>query len=334
MEKSKIYSLIIIAYVCICVIIYGIILLEGMWIDNDISKIYVSEIKFIAEKKISEVVNNSLKQANEIEKARAISEWTTKFMSPNESFHVQDRFSNLINPDDKHYWKTTKGRWFIRRGRYSEDVMIIAHCECGKCGEAATVWNFTANLAGIITREVKDPSGFHAWVEVSHGTEWYYVDPTVYPQNNVIKWFNSTINRSQSPLIQKVARVVTSDGQDITDHYPPYGRLIINNVGNYNTVFARWDDGDGKKFDESYDINMKPAIEINLSPKNYTIYTYAIGQWILSKKREVTIEEGKTIEIDLFEKFEILNFQSNNTIYQKIDDVSIASLPSILSSLF
>jgi len=283
--------------------------IEGMIIDNDIGKIYDSKIQPAAQQKIVEIESITIKQDNEIEKLKTISNWTSHFNYPNDKFHQQDRYSQFslfsLNPDS-HYFKDEYGRWFIRRGKYAEDLNIIAYYETGKCGEIAKVWNYTANLSGYVTRQVGDPSGYHAWVEIQREDGWYYVDPTIPPSDNLVLWFNSTKNRNQSQLIRKAARIMESN-RDITQTYPPYGTVRINNIGHYDSLFIRWEDGTGRTYDEPYDIRFKQIIEINLSVKNYSIST--TGLWILPTKTNIFVEEGKTIEVDLFKELKPVRLQ-------------------------
>jgi len=285
---------------CIGLVIYGTF--EDILIDNEISQRYDSKIKPTAQMKISGIEDAVNNQDSDIKKVRTISEWTSRFTYPNKSFQQQDRYSQFSIfslPPDRHYLKDDQGRWIIRRGKYAEDPNIIAYYESGRCGEMAIMWNYTANKSGFVTRQVGDPSGYHAWVEVQQGAEWFYVDPTIYPSDDLVLWFNSTKNRNQSQLIRNAARVFTDENQDITHEYPPFGTIIINNIGQFDAFFVRWDDGTGNTFIEPYDIHSKPSLEINLSVKNYTIYPWGL----FPAKQEISVREGEIIEVKIDTSF-------------------------------
>ena len=315
---------VLILILCFGLLIYGTF--EDVLIDREISKTYDTEIKPQAQNKISGIVDIANKQDSAVEKLTKISEWTSRFTYPNETFQVQDRYSQFSIfslPPDRHYLKNDEDRWIIRRGKYAEDPMIIAYYECGRCGEMATIWNHTANRSGLITRQVSDPSGYHAWVEIQQGDDWYYVDPTIYPSDDLVLWFNSTKNRNQSQLIQKAARVMTSENQDITHYYPPYGTVKINNIGQFDAFFVRWDDGTGKSFIEPYDIRSKSSLEINLSVKNYTIYPFGL----FPTMEEISVREGKVIEVDLDKKFKPVRLDMD-----KMEFPDIGKLPRLFKS--
>jgi len=277
---------------------------ENIPFDSEISKIYSTTIEPEAQYKITNILSTVSKQETDLEKFWIISNLTSHFIYANNRFSQKDRYSQFsilslfhYSPDS-HYYQDEYGRWFIRRGKYANNINVIGYYEAGRCGESAKIWNYTANRSGIISREVSDPSGYHAWVEIQRGEEWFYVDPTIYPSDNLVFWFNSTNNRNQSQLIWKAARVMAGK-DDITHLYPPYGTVKINNIGHYDSLFVRWDDGTGKSFIESYDLHFKPVIEINLTVKNYSIST--TGLWTISPITNISVNEGKTIEIDLYE---------------------------------
>jgi hypothetical protein len=312
--ESELLRIALIIFISFLIVIglFLICLIEGMIIDNEIAKNYDSEIQPGAQLKISEIVSITIKQDNEIEKVKTISNWTSHFIYPNypnDAFQLQDRFSHIIMPSpEPHYFKDDHGRWFIRRGKYVEDLNIIAYYETGKCGEIAEIWNYTANLSGFVTRQVGDPSGYHAWVQVQREDGLYYVDPTIPPSDNLVLWFNSTKNRNQSQLIWQAARVMASN-QDITHLYPPYGTVKIINFGHYDSLFVHWVDGTGRTYNEPYDTRFQQIIEINLSVKNYSIST--TGLWILPIKTNISVKEGKTTEVDLFKELKPVRFQMN-----------------------
>jgi hypothetical protein len=304
---------------------------EYVIFDEKFSQTYDSDIKPTAQQKISTILLAVERQEKNIDKIKTISNWTSNFFYAGDSFTQQDGFSSYaiptLNPDC-HYYKDKDGHWFIRRGKYANDVNIISYYESGRCGEMTKVWNYTANRSGFITREVGDPSGYHAWVEIQNDNEWFYVDPTIPPTNNLVYWYNSTKNRNESLLISKAARVMTGN-QDITHNYPPFGTIKINNIGNYDSLFFRWDDGTGKVYIEPFDVHNKTVVEINLSVRNYSILTNSF--WIFSPVTNVSISEGHTIEITLYEKLRPLQFnKSEIKIPSSLVD-SISNLSNFIS---
>lgn len=280
---------------------------EVYCIEVELSEKYEREIFPEASQEINSVVNYTQNLSSDVERLSAISNYIQDdfvWLLRNPSFKYDDTYRStffslvppLKTPGDRHYYSDSNGLRVIRDGNYANNPYCIAYYHAGACGEHAVLANLLANMSGIEARRVGDPSGYHGWVEVKVGDEWYFYDPTfLAPLNATQSWFAPTRLRNNNSVIADAACVFVGN-EDITHHYPPYGGLNITGISPFDRFSINWE----RNGDQYYcPLNgSDSAVRLNLTPKKYRLHANRL--FVFSYEQEFEIKDGETVNLRVF----------------------------------
>jgi hypothetical protein len=209
---KKICSLIIILFF-ICIIVEIFYEIDSTIALNDYFSIkYKNEIKPKSEMEINSIVTNVKPIHNITEKLNKIAEWETNNFTDQfwERYLNHDIGVKGLNPPISTYEYDNTGQIRALFPPYANDPDWIQFYKFGSCGEEASLFANVTNRSGYPTRMIEVITGFwfygipimqnnHAWVEVNINEEWYFYDPTVFGEYNVLKiesyknrWFGKT----------------------------------------------------------------------------------------------------------------------------------------------
>jgi hypothetical protein len=151
-------------------------------------------------------------------------------------------------------------------------------------------------MSGIEARRVGDPSGYHGWLEVRVGDEWYFYDPTFSaPLNATQSWFAPTRLRNNNSVIADAACVFAGN-EDITHHYPPYGELNITGIGPFDRLSINWE-RNGNQYYYLLD-GSDSTVRLNMTPKKYRLTANRLS--VFSYEQEFDIKDGETVNLRVF----------------------------------
>ena len=288
-------------------VILGVLLIgenfENSNLSEKINQTYQKEILPKSSEELALVLNKINNTNSDEEKIKIISNYVqTDFVWSlhNSSFKPEDKFNFILERlffkdfHDHHIYIDQYGHRVIRSGEFANNPYVIAYYKAGSCGEHATLAQYLTNLSGFESRIVEDPSGYHAWIEIAKGNEWYFYDPTFNTNNNPIgSWFAPTASRMNNTVIASAARVFCGN-EDITHHYPPYGSLTIHGIKEKDQISLSW--VEDQKYSYLIPTNSS-EISLNLTTKKYQM---EVNRDSFNKfSMNIEIEANETTIIDI-----------------------------------
>jgi hypothetical protein len=216
---------------------------------------YENEMKPKSEMEINKIVTEVSPIYNITEKLNKIAEWETNNFTDLfwEKYLKHDIKIKSFNPPIGSYSYENTGK--IRAtfpSPYANDPYWIQYNKFGACGEEATLFANVTNRSGYVTRMMAISTGYwfygipiplnnHAWVEVKINDEWYYFDPTVYGEYNVLKidaykdrWFGKPENYDLFSPDQVLSINQLDTQEDASQRYP---KMVSPYLNSYNILW-------------------------------------------------------------------------------------------------